>query len=401
MTILKRLFSEGFRIFFLTACVFALVAIGVWVTYLARVYAGGSPDFAPAMVPMQWHSHEMIFGYGGAALAGFFMTAVPNWTGAKGAPARFMAVVFGLWLAGRLAIWWSGALPAPLVAAADLSFMPVLAFKMATLLLKAPKPQQMIFLLTLALVWAANLSCHLEWLGVIANGVEPGLRAGLFGLVAMILILGGRVTPGFTRNAMVSSGREDRLPRNPAALAVISAAPALALGPAILAGLPAYVLAALAGVAGTVALVRLALWRGAWTLSRPILWTMHLSYGFAGVGLLAWAAATLNLLPELSALHVLGIGAVGGMTLSILTRASLGHAGRPLVAPRPVALAYGLMPLATLARCAAAEYDAVAVPGTLIAGALWLVSFALVLAVFWPIWRDARPPRKPVRPPPA
>lgn len=390
---MMRLFSEGFRIFFAAAVAFGLVAMLWWLGW----WGGLFPDLPTPLAPMQWHAHEMIFGYGGAVLAGFFMTAVPNWTGAKGAPARFLGTVFAVWLLGRVAM--ASGSPA-FAALADLAFVPILAAKIAAQLMKSPKPQQMIFLLALVLIWTANLFFHLEALGLIADGIEPGLRAGLLGLVAMILILGGRVTPGFTRNAMVASGREDRLPRNPAPLAVISAAPALALLPVVLLGGPDWLVAALSAVAGWVALIRLAMWQGLWTRDKPILWTLHLSYGFAGIGLLAFAAAALGKLPELSALHVLGIGAVGGMTVSVLTRASLGHSGRPLIAPRPVVLAYALMPLATLARCAAAEYQAAAVPGTLIAGALWIIAFTLVLVTFWPVWTQPRAPRAPVRAPP-
>ncbi|MCB1972720.1 MAG: NnrS family protein, partial [Geminicoccaceae bacterium] len=216
---------------------------------------------------------------------------------------------FLCWLAGRLAMWDSGQIPPLWVAVADLSFLPVLAAKIAAQLIVRPKPQQLIFLLALALFWSANLFCHLEWLGILSDGVGPGLRAGLMTLIAMIVILGGRVTPGFTRNAMVATGREDRLPQNPKGLAVLSIAPALALPPAVLAGLPAGVVAFLAIVSGAAVLARLVLWRGGWTVRRPILWTLHLSYGLTGAGLIAFGCSALNVGSELAALHLLGIGA--------------------------------------------------------------------------------------------
>ncbi len=379
------LFSEGFRIFFAAAVGFALVAMAWWLGW----WGGLLPDLPSPLAPMQWHAHEMIFGYGSAVLAGFFMTAVPNWTGAKGAPARFLALAFAVWALGRAAMLGGGLWPL-----LDLAFLPLLGAKIAGLLFKAPKPQQLIFLLALALLWSANLAFHLEMQGVLTDGIAPGLRAGLVTLIAMILILGGRVTPGFTRNAMVGAGRETRLPWNPAPLAILTAAPALALPLALLVGTPETLTAALAALAGAGALARVALWQGLWTRGKPILWTLHLSYALAGLGLIALGAAHLGLLPELAALHLLGIGAVGGMTLSVLTRASLGHSGRPLIAPRPVALAYALIPLATLARCLGAETGA-ALP-TATAGALWCLAFALVLVTYWPIWSQPRPPRAPV-----
>ena len=398
---IRLLFSEGYRIFFLSACGFALAALGLWEGWLALQAAGASVDLPVAMAPHLWHAHEMIFGYGGAALGGFLLTAVPNWTGGKAAPHRFIAAVFGLWLAGRLAMLGSGALPPLAVALADLAFVPVLAAKIAQQLIVRPKPQQMIFLATLSLLWLANLWCHLEWLGILRDGVAPGLRAGLLTLTAMIVILGGRVTPGFTRNAMVQAGREGDHPQNPRPLAAAAIAPALALPVALLLGLPGPVTSALALVAGVVALARVALWRGVWTLTRPILWTLHLSYALNALGLLAFGLAQLDIGSEIAALHLLGIGGVGGMTLSILSRATLGHAGRALIAPPPVALAYVLLPLAAVLRFAAATWPAVYTAATLTAGALWVAAFALALAALWPAWTQPRPPRAPAGRPPS
>ncbi len=391
-----RLFSEGFRIFFLASCLFALVAMGVWEGYLAVDAMGGIAVLAPAQPPHIWHAHEMIFGYGAAALGGFLLTAVPNWTGGKAAPQRFIGLAFLFWFAGRLAMWDSALLPPFWVAVADLAFLPILALKIAAQLLVRPKPQQLIFLLALALFWSANLFCHLEWLGVLSDGVEPGLRAGLLTLIAMIVILGGRVTPGFTRNAMVATGREDRLPVNPRPLAVLSIAPALALPPAVLAGLPEIITGLLAILAGSAAVARLTLWRGGWTVRRPILWTLHLSYGLTGLGLLAYGLSNLNIGSEVAALHLLGIGAVGGMTLSVLSRATLGHTGRPLAAPGPVALAYVLMPLAALARYVGSTMPDWHMQASLIAGGLWIAAFALAFTMLIPAWLLPRVPRAPV-----
>ena len=389
------IFKEGFRIFFLSALVFALVALGLWELSLA-----GGLDLTTAMPAQHWHAHEMIFGYGSAALGGFLLTAVPNWTGGKGAQGRFIAIAFALWLAGRLAMGFSASLPASLVAGTDLAFVLVLIAKIGLLLLARPKPQQMIFILALSILWVANLMCHLEWLDIITNGTLPGLRAGLLALIAMIVILGGRVTPGFTRNAMVQAGRETGLPRNPGPLAAAAIAPALALPIATLLSLPDTITAALALIAGTAALIRVALWQGLWTLPRPILWTLHLSYKITALGLIAYGLAALGYGSEIAALHILGIGAVGGMTLAVLSRATLGHSGRPLKASRAVTVAYVLIPLAMLARFAAASWPQIDPAASLTAGALWLAAFALALGSLWPALTLPRAPRAPAGKPP-
>ncbi|MCB6177704.1 NnrS family protein [Rhodobacter sp. Har01] len=396
MTAVRRLFSEGFRIFFLAACVFALVSLAVWEVWLAAQAAGGLVELPTAALPTLWHAHEMVFGYAGATLGGFLLTAVPGWVGSKAAAQRFILLVFLLWLAGRAAVWASGSLPAPLVALADLSYLPVLGWKVGRLLMLRPKPQQLVLLAVIAVVWTGNVFCHLDWLGLMPDGASLGVRAGLLGHAALIFIIGGRVVPGFTRNAMVQAGREHGHPRNPTALAVLSIAPALALPVAVLAGLPAGLNGTLALAAGAAGLVRLALWQGLWTVTRPILWTLHLASLMGAAGLIALGLAYLNIGSEIAALHLIGIGGIGGMTLSILSRATLGHTGRPLVAPPALALAYALLPLAALARFAGSTWPEVYYPTGLAAGALWLTAYGLTLATLLAAFLGPRLPRAPV-----
>ena len=399
MTALKLIFSEGFRAFFLSAGLFAVASVGLWTLWLAAQAAGVELALPVAPMPQQWHAHEMIFGYGAAALAGFFLTAVPNWTGARGAPHRFIATVWALWLAGRLAMLFSAGLPPWVVAAADLSLVPVLGAQMTMQMIVRPRAPQMIFVGLLALFWTANLLCHLEWMGL-ADTLWQGLRAGLLTLTATIVVMGGRVTPGFTRNAMVAAGREDRLPRNPAPLATVSIAACIATVAGYLLALPEVWPGAAALVAGAAALARVALWQGLWTRRQPILWTMHLSYALNALGLIVLGLSTFGIGTEIAALHVLGLGGVGGMTLAIMSRASLGHAGRPLIAPRGVAVAYALMPLALLARWTASVLPALYYPGVLTAGGLWIAAFLLYLASLWQVWWQPRAPRAPVGRPP-
>ena len=401
MTALKRLFGDGFRVFFLAAGLFAILSIAVWATWLALQAVGGAADWPTAAAPQQWHAHEMIFGYGAAALGGFFLTAVPNWTGARAAPHVFIATVAGLWLLGRVAVWSSGILPAGVVAGLDLAFVPVLAAKLLVQMLNRPKPQQLILLAMLALFWTANLMVHLEWMGWTQDTLWGGLRAGLLTLGAMIMVLGGRVTPGFTRNAMVQSGREVGLPLNPMPLAAIAIAAALSQPVGHLIGLSQAILAPAAVLAGGAGLIRVALWRGLWTRNKPILWALHLSYAVNAVGFLAYGLAGLGIGTEVGALHILGIGGVGGMTVAVMSRATLGHTGRALVAPAPVALAYALLPLAALLRLAGASFPDLYYPVALIAAALWITAFTLFTTALWRAFWGARQPRSVKEPSPS
>lgn len=385
------LLRDGWRVFFLAAGIYAVFSVAVWTLWLAAAATGGGLEglpFAPA--PQLWHAHEMIFGFASAALGGFFLTAVPNWTGAKAAPARFVGLVAGLWLAGRVAVWFSGALPPALVALVDLAFVPVLAAKILTQLLQRPKPQNMMFLLLLTLVWLSNLVVHLEWMGL-ARTEYQGLRGGLLAICAMIAVLGGRVTPAFTRNALIRAGHEDGLPVTRKPFEVAGIALPILTGAATLAGAPDALTGTLALGAGLAAGLRLAGWRTARTLSDPIVWALHAGYGLLALGLVAWGLALWGVGSEIGALHILGIGAIGGMTLAVMSRASLGHSGRALVAPGPVALGYALLPVAVALRWAASTWPgALYHVGTIGAGLLWVTAFALYLAALWPVWTTPR-----------
>lgn len=387
MTAFIRLLGEGFRVFFLSAGLFAVAAIGLWLVWLTTSLT--LPTAAP---PADWHAHEMVFGYGAAALGGFFLTAVPNWTGAKAARHIFIGAAAAIWLAGRIAVAWSGHLPPALVAAADLAFLPVLGAKIATQLIRRPKPQNVMFLALLAILWAANLSVHLEWTGVTGDTARRGLYAGLYLLAAMIAVLGGRITPTFTRNAMTRTGRETRLPRSFRPLEAAGIAAAIALPLATLAAAPEAVTGAIALAGGAAQIARLAFWRPGFTWGQPILWSLHLSFALIGLGLILTGLAAFGLGNPVAAVHLLAIGGVGGMTLAVMSRASLGHSGRPLIAPRPVAIAYLCLPLSGVFRWAASTFAALYLPATLTAGALWTAAFVLYVAALWPVFWGPRLP---------
>lgn len=382
----EHLFSAGWRVFFLAAGLWAVISVAVWLLWLVGLMDGTHLG----VVPQTWHAHEMIFGYATAAMGGFFLTAVPNWTGARAAPERFVMLVAGLWLAGRLAVCLAGILPPVLVAAVDLAFLPVLAAKILTQLMARPKPQNMMFLLLITLIWVSNLLVHLDWMGLTGTGWQ-GLRGGLLTTCAMIAALGGRVTPAFTRNALLREGSTGRLPVEHPRLDMAGIALAIGTAVTVILGLPDMVGGTLATLAGLVAAARLAGWRGLALPGQPIVWILHLGYALLALGLVLWGLAQLGLGDEMAALHVLGIGAVGGMTLAVMSRASLGHSGRALVAPGPVALAYALIPLAVALRWAGSTFPgSFYMPGVIGSGLAWCLAFTLYLTALWPIFFGPR-----------
>ncbi|WP_347266653.1 NnrS family protein [Paracoccus sp. (in: a-proteobacteria)] len=380
-----HLFSAGWRVFFLAAGLWGVLSVALWLMWWWTGSDGGL-----GVAPQLWHAHEMIFGYAVAAIGGFFLTAVPNWTGAKEAPERFILLVSGLWLAGRLAVGLSGALPAALVAVVDLAFLPVLAAKILTQLMVRPKPQNMMFLLLISMLWLSNLMVHLEWMGLAGTEMQ-GLRAGLLTVCAMIAAMGGRVTPAFTRNAMLREGQEARLPVSHQKLDLAGTALAILTALTMLIGLPDAVTGTLALLAGLAALARLSGWRALALPGQPIVWALHLGYGMLALGFIAWGLAQLGLGSEIGALHLLGIGGIGGMTVAVMSRAALGHSGRALVAPRPVALAYALMPLAAILRWAGSEWAGLYGLGVVGAALLWCLALALYTVALWPVFFAARP----------
>ncbi|MFV0292232.1 MAG: NnrS family protein [Paracoccus sp. (in: a-proteobacteria)] len=388
------LFRAGWRVFFWAAGLWAVLSMAVWVGWLWISETGGDAgQLGLNIAPQFWHAHEILFGYGTAALGGFFLTAVPNWTGAKAAPERFIAIVFLIWLAGRIAVAFSGMLLPLIVAMVDLAFLPVLAAKLLSQLLIRPKPQNMVLLLMLSMIWISNLMVHLQWMGL--TGTEwQGLRGGLLLICVMIAIIGGRIVPSFTRNVLVREGREDALPvsRKPFDVTGIILPVLTALS--VVAGLPDGVSGVLALMAGPAVMLRLSGWRGWLMRHQPIVWVLHVSYAFLSVGLFVWGLAQIGFGSEIGALHILGIGAVGGMTLAVMSRASLGHSGRPLIAPGPVATAYALIPPVVLLRWAGSAWDGFYTIGVIGSGLIWIVAFMLYLWSLWPVFFALRPDGK-------
>ncbi|WP_294229957.1 NnrS family protein [uncultured Shimia sp.] len=383
MSAILRVFSEGFRVFFLAAGFFGAGAGLLWALSLA---SGGAGMDRLSIAPSQWHAHEMIFGYGAAAIGGFFLTAVPNWTGSKGARVGFIAGVFGLWLIGRIALWPMGVVPPMAAMVADLMFVPVLAWKILSQLLKRPKPQNMVLLSMLVALWVSNLLVHLEWAGLTADTARQGIVGGLMTLVGLIGVLGGRVTPAFTRNAMKRVDvPEADWPNTPAALNKVSMVTSLALPWAAMSGSD-ILLTCVAMIAGIAQLARLSGWKSLWTVSQPILWSLHISMAFLALGLILYGLSGFGVGQELAAIHVLGIGCVGGMTLAVMSRAALGHTGRALIASKPLVWAYGAMASAALMRWVGQSVLVAVYDFTLmLAGGLWVAAMVLFLIAIFPM----------------
>ena len=363
------LLAYGFRPFFLVAALFAALAVPLWLA--AHTGAVALPTPLPASL---WHGHEMLFGYGTAVLAGFLLTATPGWSGRPPVKGAALAALAVLWLAGRLMSFAGGSVPG-IAAAIDLAFLPALAVAIAPALQAAPR-RNLLFLPVLGLLVLANLAVQVDALDVLPGAGSMALRASLDLFVLLIALVGGRIVPAFTASALAARGEAGRV-------RPFSARDRLAIG-----SLATLLLADLAGlpqIAGVVALAaalfngwRLTGWGGSRSLRQPILWVLHLGYAWLVAGL-AWkglADLTGFVLPA-DALHGLAIGAVGTMTLAVMSRATLGHTGRPLRAPRLIVASYLLVSAAAIVRLAAAPAPAqLALPLLVLSGAFWSLAFA-------------------------
>ncbi|WP_417711234.1 NnrS family protein [Roseibium aggregatum] len=383
--------TAGFRFFFLSAGIFSVFAMLAWTVWLGVHAAGGTFVSTPmSMAPHLWHAHEMVFGYTAAVIAGFFVTAVPNWTGTKETGSLFVIASGTVWLAGRFAIWFSNSIDPVIVAAVDLAFVPVLSTAVLGRLARKSQARNMVFLALLTALLTGNLMMHLEWIGWTDDTAQAGVRMGIFTSTAMIAIIGGRVVPAFTRNALLRAGHRGSLPvsrvwldRAGILLVLLAALAFLPFVPEVLRG-------GLCLAAGLVTLLRLAGWQGWAALGEPILWILHAAYLLLGAGYLVYGVTLLTgEYSETAALHLLAAGAIGSMTLAMMTRASLGHAGLPLKVSRPIVIAYVLLIAAALVRSfgltALGYFETM-----LLSGSLWILAFGIYVWVYFPILTTPR-----------
>lgn len=370
--------SFGFRPFFLFGAIWAALAMVLWVMMLT----GGSP-LATAFDPVAWHAHELLFGYLGAVIAGFLLTAVPNWTGGLPVTGWPLAGLVALWLFGRIAVAVSAMLPPYAAMIVDLAFPVALAGFLAREIFIGRNWKNLPVLALLALWTLANAAYHLEALSDGLPALGAGLRLGLATAIMLITLIGGRIVPSFTRN-WLTQRHAARLPavhgRTDMVVVLLTA---LALASWV--GAPDHILAAgLCAIAGLAQTYRMLRWQGWQTASEALVWVLHAGYAFVPLGFFAIAAREILPISTAAAQHVWMAGAVGLMTLAVMTRASLGHAGRPLHATPAITALYLALIISVGAR-----FLAGAMPGQdwllhLAAGG-WILAFGGFAVVYFPI----------------
>lgn len=367
----------GFRPFFFLAALHAGLAIPLWLV----IYLGGF-DIGGPFDGLHWHAHEMLFGYLGAVIAGFILTAVPNWTGRFPLSGLPLAAFVGLWLVGRVACLLS---PDPWLAmAVDMAFPATLAFVVWREVMAGKNWKNAPVAVMIALFACASGADHLAGAGFLDHDI--GQRLALAIAAMLIALIGGRIVPSFTRNWLVKQANKS-LPAPFGALDKAALATTAAAMTSWLVVPETIVVAVLLSAAGALLAARLYRWRGLATFGEPILVVLHIGYGWLSAALVLLGLAMLwpETAPQSAALHALTAGAIGTMTLGVMTRASLGHTGRAIVADRFIVAMYVMVSAGSFLRVAAPFFDKVYLPVLASGGALWAGAFLLFAVRYAPI----------------
>jgi uncharacterized protein involved in response to NO len=389
----SALFSYGFRPFFMLAAAWAAFTL---LTLIAGLVLGAWPGEALPLT--RWHGHEMLFGFVAATIAGFLLTAVPAWTGSRPISGPALGTLAALWLAGRAAMSpWLGLQDTPWLLL-DVAFFPALAVVLAVPLVRTRNYRNLQFLLMLALLTGANAlfaGTQLGWLA--PAGFDP-LRFAANLVLLMIVVVGGRIIPAFTRNALLKSGQRCTLTAWP----WLDRASLLAVAGVVVADLvrPETALAGwVAAVAAALLAARAGGWRGHRTLRMPIVWILHAGFAWLVVALALKAVWLLAHAPwAANWLHALTAGAFGTMTLGVMTRVALGHTGRDLVVARAIVAAYALVMAGAALRVLGPTLSAYYLQALAAAGLVWAAAFAVFLFVYAPMLVTPRPDERALSP---
>jgi uncharacterized protein involved in response to NO len=376
------LFSYGFRPFFFFGSIYAGAAMLVWLPAFF-----GTLQLGTAFAPQDWHVHEMLFGYIAAVVAGFLLTAVPNWTGRLPLQGRPLVLLFSIWVAGRVAVSVSAWIGWGVAAAVDSLFLIVLAAAAAREIIAGRKWGNLQVVVIVCLLAAGNLAFHLE--AHFAGHAEYAAHGGVATVIVLIALIGGRIIPSFTRNWLARQG-PGRMPspfgRFDAATMTFTVLVLLLW----LARPQDRITGVLLIACGLMHIVRLVRWTGYRTFADRLVLILHVAYAFIPIGFILAALSAFDLVAPSAGLHAWTGGAIGTMTLAVMSRATLGHTGRRLEASAATHLIYASVLVAALARvCAALEVEHTQALLT-VAGIAWAAAFLGFAAAYSRAFCQAR-----------
>ena len=385
------LFRLGFRPFFLFGALFSIIALALWLLILK-----GHVSLIPLGGGYWWHIHEMVFGFGGAIIAGFLLTAVQNWTGVRGAQGSTLVMLWLLWLAGRIVLLTPETLGTYLTIIIDLSFLPAVAWVLGKPIIAIKQYRNLFFVPLLALFTLANLEMHVAVLyPAKVNFITAGYAAVLL-MTFLMSVMAGRVVPMFTANGTQTAKvlpipLLEKITNGALAIATFS----LLLQPLV--GFNHTFFGIILMIAGVSQALRWFRWKPWITLSVPLLWSLHGALKFIWFGLILLGVSYLvDDIPSNHVWHLLTIGGMGGLILAMVSRVSLGHTGRKLTPPKSMKLAYISIFTAALIRTfgpwGAPELSPLFID---ISAFLWLIAFAIFVRHYGPMLCKPREDGRP------
>jgi len=361
-----QLFAYPFRIFFLSMTVLTVIGVPLWVLEVSGVL-----NLPLAMPALFWHQHEMLFGFLSAAIAGFLLTAVCVWTQTERTHGLPLMLLWGVWLAGRGLLAFGGSLPDLLVQGINLAFMPLVMIDAGWRVWHARQKRQVMIVVVLGLLWLMQI-------GFVTRLDMSFSYGALIMAMALISIIGGRITPAFTAGWLRQRGEDASAVKMIPALDMAALFSMILLMASLVTGWQTLT-AIIAVVAAALMLVRLYNWKGWLARSEPLLWILHLSILWVPVALILLAGSLVAGWPSNAWSHAAGTGAVGCLILGVIARVSLGHTGRPLVLPKGMVLAFVAIQLAALIRVLTAFEVIPWHPGIGSSTLLWVVAYGLFL----------------------
>ncbi|MDY3330721.1 MAG: NnrS family protein [Pelistega sp.] len=365
------IFALGFRPMYLMSAIWAAIAVALWI-YMPQLLVG-------KMAGVWWHAHEMLWGFIATVAVGFLLTASATWTGKNPLKSTPLALLCALWLVARIGYLVPGSVSFTVAAIADVGFFIYGAIALARVLIKS-KSKQNYPLVGALLGLAATNTAYLSYIALDKTEyLRTGFQTGLLIMAFIALLIGRRVIPFFTqRGAGLDIPRSEKSGKYQlwlTGLAVISLVAGLSVVTAIL-------LLAL----GAVTLYQLYTWQPLGVRKVPLLWVLHISYFFLGLGLIVAAIYFLPVsttaLPPATFVHTIGMGGFAVMIIGMMTRTALGHTGRPLKASKLMVWAYVLVIVATLLRLAALFIPSVAPSAAAAIVPLWHTSAACWIMAF-------------------
>ncbi len=368
--------SKGFRPFFLGAIIWAAISLILWIFILSATF-----DLPSMFGASEWHIHEMLFGYSGAVFAGFLLTAIPNWTGRFPICGKPLLGLFSIWLIGRIVIFFSASLNPFLVLAIDIAFPLLLSLAIGIEIIAGKNWRNLRVLAILSMFTIADIFFHFEFF---TDGmVQYSAKLALSAIIMMIMLIGGRIIPSFTRNWLVRF-KQSHLPTP------FNRFDYFAMAISILALLlwvfleNTLLLGALLFLAFIFNLIRLSRWAGLKTTKEPMLFILHIGFLFIPLGFLALSINVIfpDIISQAGAIHLFSAGAIGTMSVAMMSRVSLAHSGFRPEADKIIGLIYILLIISVILRFLADFLPSISFI-IHISATFWIASFLLFLLRYW------------------